>query len=177
MTTTIIFQAFVLFLYVALVLALIVGWCAIKNLRRKVQQAYDYADRAMSYAKLLDREADRLGFQQRCLTKAVGPVHQTRSGHLIRLADMTTPHLVNLWETLDSGPKKDDVERELKWRARNEVEHDRAEACNYRLEGVMSRGLYDKWCDWKNAAFRTRGDDCQRQAERRLKKLKKENQK
>ena len=57
--TTIFFQALVLFLYVALVLALIVGWCAIKDLRRKVQQAYGYADCAMSYAKRLDREADR----------------------------------------------------------------------------------------------------------------------
>lgn len=35
--TTIILPVFVLFLYVALVLALIVGWCAIKDLRRKVQ--------------------------------------------------------------------------------------------------------------------------------------------
>lgn len=42
--TTIFFQALVLFLYIALVLALIVGWCAIKDLRRKVQQAYGYAD-------------------------------------------------------------------------------------------------------------------------------------
>lgn len=52
---------------------------------------------------------------------AVGPLHQTHEGRVLRIADMTEVHLWNTWKACP-GDKRALIEAELKKRSRDFVE-------------------------------------------------------
>lgn len=114
------------------------------------------------HARILNRLSNSLIDSSRemfeivdAIRQVLGPAHVTKDGHLLRLHDMTTLHLVNLWTCLDAGEKRDEVEEVLRLRARNSLE-EVALGTSTIGPAIERAGLLQKWHDWQNAAWSQR---------------------